>query len=139
MIDATQAHRSDKSPTKLGLGVFNAVVRMTQAHVLSLCASIFVTSFIIYFLYSDAFGAHSDDQYYVVAFSRHLVAAVVQELQVLGRPLGLLSMSMLSPLFKIGGLPLAYIGVCVFLSIEILLVFVFFQMFLPRALSFGLA
>jgi hypothetical protein len=85
------------------------------------------------------FGSHSDDQYYLVALSGHLVAALLQDLQALGRPLGLLSMSLLYPLFKIGGLSLAYIGVCVSLSIEILLVFFFFQMFLPRTPSFGLA
>jgi hypothetical protein len=107
---------------------------------ISLCGSIFVTSFVTYFLYSGMFGSHSDDQYWAALYlSGHLVEGLLRDVQALGRPLGLLSMLLLYPLFKIGGLSLAYIGVCVFLSIEVLLVFFFIQMFLPRTPSFGLA
>ncbi len=107
---------------------------------LGVFASIFVTCFIVYFLYCDRFGTYSDDQYFIAVYLLGQARnALVHDALWMGRPLGFLAFSLLYPLYAVGGLPLAYLGSCLALSIETLLVFLFFRIFIADVASLALA
>jgi hypothetical protein len=102
--------------------------------------SIFITCFVVYFLYSDMFGIYSDDQFFIAVYNNgYAMKTLISNAVYSGRPIGFLSMSLLYPLFMIGGLSLAYVGMSLILSLESMLVFIFFRMFLPWTPSFCLA
>jgi hypothetical protein len=102
---------------------------------------IFVTCFAVYFLYCDRFGTYSDDQFFFVAMypMGHTGEVLLGNALSMGRPLSSLTLSILYPLSAVGGLPLAYLGSCIMLSVETLLVFYFFRKFVADLPSLILA
>jgi hypothetical protein len=112
-----------------------------RIHWLHVYVLIFITCFAVYFLYCNRFGAYSDDQFFFGAMylMGHTGGVLLGNALSMGRPLSSLTLSTLYPLFAVGGLPLAYLGSCIVLSIETLLVFYFFRQFIADLPSLILA
>src|SRR5436309_16092209 len=112
-----------------------------QIHGLHVYVIILVACFAVYFLYCNRFDAYSDDQFFVVAMNLmgHTREVLLGIFPSMGRPLSSVTMAPLYPLFAMGGLPLAYLGSCIVLSTETLLVFCLFRKFIADLPSLMLA
>src|SRR6516165_7447954 len=107
---------------------------------IGVCGVIFITCFTVYFLHCNEFGTYSDDQCSIALYLMKGFRSFFSGLSADGRPLGNLAMyTTLFPLFAVGGLPLAYLGASIVLSIETLLVFCFFRQFISDWPSLTLA
>jgi hypothetical protein len=108
---------------------------------LAIFCGFFLITYFAYFLYSDMFGVYSDDQYEVFkSMSGNAIDTAIYEGIYWGRPIGFLAAAiLLTPLLKLGGTSMAYLGVCIVLTVEAFLVFTFFRTFLSKNLSFVLA
>ena len=75
--------------------------------------------YVSYFLYSDLFGAYSDDQFWLyLSSSPKLVEALIVDAFLHGRPIGFFTYSAFFPILSLGGLSLVYLTVCAVLVLE---------------------
>jgi hypothetical protein len=102
--------------------------------------SIFLTCFVIYFIYSGMFGSYSDDQYWIALHhSGHLSEGIAEDAVWSGRPISDYAISILYLVLGNEGLSLFYLGNCLVLVLETSLVFLFFRLFLSNGPSLILA
>ena len=140
LVGARRPHRTHLLPLFCKRSLLMQNLAIGRIGWLRICGIIFMTCFTVYFLHCNEFGTYSDDQSFVALYSMKGFRWFLSSLSSLGRPLGNLAMyTTLFPLFAVGGLPLAYLGACIVLSIETLLVFCFFRQFIADLPSLTLA